>query len=99
MGTYSRSPQRDVASLIVGSFRVIESTIPTLLAKDVIRLLEDEPPTLDLSTEPVLPTAEPLIRLSPEDIELLKQQHEKDATTAFPFNGGIPYGTAIRAIG
>lgn len=43
----------------------------------------------------------PMIRLSPEDLELLQQEHAKDPCNTSPlplsFNG-IPYGTAIRAI-
>ncbi|KAI6203748.1 Zinc finger, C2HC type [Aphelenchoides besseyi] len=37
------------------------------------------------------------IRLSPEDIELLKQQHKEANGVSFTFNG-VPYGTAIRTI-
>lgn len=41
------------------------------------------------------------IRLSPEDIELLKQQHRREHEAnnhSFNFNG-VPYGTAIRTMG
>lgn len=43
----------------------------------------------------------PAIRLSPEDMELLKQEQAASSQNTSPTMsfGGIPYGTAIRAIG
>jgi hypothetical protein len=84
-------------------------------AKDVVRLFEDsgeipliiEPAetqteqTSELASEqPKLEV--PIIHLSPEDLELLKHEHTKDSceTSPLPLSfTGIPYGTAIRAVG
>lgn len=44
----------------------------------------------------------PTIRLSPEDMELLKQEQAASSQNTSPIPltfGGIPYGTAVRTIG